>query len=264
MVSAVPDILARIIERKQADAGFARLATATLERQAEANRTTRRDFSSALLARSPAIIAEIKKASPSKGLLSPKFDPPAIAAAYGQGGAAALSILTDEPFFKGSLADLQSARSATQLPALRKDFTLDEYDVLEAAAHSADAVLLIAAILPVSKLRRFRELAESLGIASLVEVHNAEELEAAKDSGARIIGVNNRNLHTFEVSLRVSLDLVERIPAGAIRVSESGIHSNRDLHTFASAGYHGFLVGEHLMTSGDPEAALRALLEPCS
>jgi indole-3-glycerol phosphate synthase len=187
------------------------------------------------------------------------FDPARVAALYRDGGAAALSVLTDAEFFQGSLDDLAAARRASGLPVLRKDFTIDEFHVVEAAAHHADAILLIAAVLTTVEMRRFRELAESYRMAALVEVHDAVELQSALDSGARLLGVNNRNLHTFEVSLETSLALAERIPSGLIKVSESGIHSRGDIRRLINAGFQAFLVGEHLMKSSDPAAALRAL-----
>src|SRR6202035_548877 len=174
----------------------------------------------ALTAKPPAILAEIKKASPSLGTFTDRFDPAAIARTYQSGGAAALSVLTDSEFFKGALADLEGARAAVAIPVLRKDFTIDEFHVIEAAAHGADAILLIAAILDVSELRRFRELAASHRMAALVEVHNDDELDAAIASGAEIIGVNNRNLHTFEVTLETSLRLAEKIPTGLVKGTE--------------------------------------------
>lgn len=259
MVRAVPEILARIVETKRAELAKLAPARAALERRA-AERTDVRDFRAALTANAPAIIAEIKKASPSRGVLADSYDPPAIARAYASGGAAALSVLTDRDYFQGSLADLEAARAAATLPALRKDFTLDEAHVLEAAAHGADAVLLIAAILEENELRRLRELAARYGMAALVEVHDAAELEAAIGSGAEIIGVNNRDLRTFEVALDTSLRLAEQIPAGIIKVAESGIHSRADMVRLQQAGFQAFLVGEHLMRSADPAAALRALL----
>jgi indole-3-glycerol phosphate synthase len=206
------------------------------------------------------VIAEIKRASPSKGILAPDFDPPALARAYQQGGAAALSVLTDEKHFQGSLSDLESARSAVRLPALRKDFTIDRYHVHQAAAHGADAILLIAAILSERELRDFRELAESYSMSALVEVHDSEELEPAVASGARIIGVNNRDLRTFQVNLAVSLRLADKIPGSVIKVAESGIHTTDDMRQLRAAGYNSFLVGEHLMKSGDPVRALQMLL----
>ena len=213
------------------------------------------------MAKSPAIIAEVKKASPSKGVLSADFDPVRIAGAYEAGGAAALSVLTDGPFFQGSLADLQAARSAVSLPVLRKDFTIDPSQILEAAAHGADAILLIAAILTTAEMRTFREVAAQYRLSALVEVHDRAELDRAVDSGAEIIGVNNRNLSTFELSLDVSISLAEFMPKGAVLVSESGIHDAGDIARLRAVGYQAFLVGEHLMKSGDPAGALRALVE---
>ncbi|HUQ92993.1 MAG TPA: indole-3-glycerol phosphate synthase TrpC [Bryobacteraceae bacterium] len=259
MVTATPDVLARIVAHKRTE--LAALEQRRSEFEARADASARRDFRGALLSNRPAIIAEIKKASPSKGLLCRDFDPPKIAAGYESGQAAAISVLTDEAFFQGSLADLESARRAVGLPVLRKDFTLEDIHVWQAAAHGADAILLIAAILTVRQMCALRELARTFGIASLVEVHDAEELRMALDSGADIVGVNNRNLHTFEVTLELSLQLAERIPANVIRVSESGIHSAADIRLLRSAGYHAFLVGEHLMTSPDPATALRCLLQ---
>lgn len=232
------------------------------ERQAEQERAGRRDFRQALTLRSPAIIAEIKKASPSKGLLSHEFDPGRLARQYEAGGAAALSVLTDRAFFQGSLADLEAARSVCRLPVLRKDFTLDETDVLEAAAHGADAILLIAAILEEHEIRYLSARAADCGMAALVEAHDELELAKALDAGAAIIGVNNRDLTTFEVTLETSLRLAPRIPAGVLKVAESGIHSARDIERLRAAGFHAFLVGEHLMKSADPAGAVRALVTP--
>jgi indole-3-glycerol phosphate synthase len=258
MVHAVPDILARIVEHKRAELSAHLPRRAELEKRAE-QRTDYRDFRRALTAHHPAIIGEIKKASPSKGTLSEEFDPVAIARTYQEGGAAALSVLTDREFFQGGLEDLVAARHAVPLPVLRKDFTLYEFHIIEAAAHGADAILLIAALLEEIELRDLRELAERYRMAVLVEVHDAGELDRAVASGAGIIGVNNRNLHTFDVSLDTSLELVEKIPTGVVKVSESGIHSRADLARLKDAGYQAFLVGEHLMKSADPAAALRAL-----
>ena len=225
MVAAVPDILARIVEHKRAELAAKRSQEAALTERAFVTMSSRRDFASALSSKSPAIIAEIKKASPSKGLLSDSFDPEAQAAAYETGGAAALSILTDEKHFQGTLAHLRAARRKVAIPVLRKDFTIDDLDVIEAAAHGADAILLIAAILTRDEMERFRRHASAYGMASLVEVHDERELDRALESGAEIIGVNNRNLHTFEVRLETCEQLAPRIPAGLIRVAESGIHS---------------------------------------
>ena len=258
MVQAVPGILSRIVEHKRQ--AFASLSQrrSTLESLAR-DRTPARDFRAALQA-SPAVIAEIKKASPSKGVLAEEFDPPALARKYAAGGANALSVLTDREFFRGSLADLEAARAAVTVPVLRKDFTICELHVVEAAAHGADAILLIAALLDRWELREFRELATAYGMAALVEVHIEAELDSALDSGAEIVGVNNRDLNTFEVHLETSLHLAPKIPDGVIRVSESGIHSSADIQLLRAAGFHAFLVGEHLMKSADAAAALRELI----
>jgi indole-3-glycerol phosphate synthase len=257
MVKAIPDILAQIVEQKKLDLAS---REAGVEDRAERSIVGRRDFMAALSAGVPAVIAEVKKASPSKGLLSAEFDPASIARSYEAGGAAALSVLTDEQHFLGSLSDLESARSAVRVPVLRKDFTIDAYHVQQAAAHGADAILLIAAILSERQMRDFRELAERYGMAALLEVHDEEELRPAVASGARLIGVNNRNLHTFEVTLETALRLADKIPTGVVRVAESGIHSTADVARLLAAGYQAFLIGEHLMKSGDPAAALRVLL----
>lgn len=259
ITSTIPDILARIVAAKQETLPALRTRRAELERAAEATRPGRRSFAAALRQSPPAIISEVKKASPSRGVLAEEFRPVETGRAYEAAGAAAISVLTDGPFFQGSLADLEAVRGAVRIPVLRKDFTIDELHVLEAAAHGADAILLIAAILDVGQMRRWRELATSLGMATLVEVHTGEELEAVIDSGAEIIGVNNRDLHTFQVSLDVSLELAAKIPAGATRVAESGIHGAADVARLRAAGYHAFLVGEHLMKSVDARAALEAL-----
>ncbi len=257
MVQAVPDILARIVLQRKAEP---RCLTPELEAAAEASITGRRDFHAALTARTPAIIAEIKKASPSRGVLVADFHPASIAEAYARGGAAALSVLTDGPNFQGSVDDLKSARAQVTLPVLRKDFTIGEFDVIEAAAAGADAILLIAAILNEAQLRAYRELAAKYRLAALVEVHNEDELQIAIGSGAGIIGVNNRDLRTFDVSLDVAMRLADQIPTDVVRVAESGIHSAADVHRLRSAGFTAFLVGEHLMKSGDPAGAIEALI----
>ncbi|MGD0872775.1 MAG: indole-3-glycerol phosphate synthase TrpC [Bryobacteraceae bacterium] len=256
----MPDILARIVAKKREELAHCAQPLDHWEREADLRLATRRDFRAALSARHPAIIAEVKKASPSKGLLCADFDPAGIARQYQQGDASALSVLTDETFFQGSLADLEAARGAVRLPVLRKDFTIATSHVVEAAAHGADAILLIAAILTEREIRDFRELAARYALGALVEVHNRRELETAIAAGADMIGVNNRDLATFEVTLETSLRLAEYMPAGVVRISESGIHAARDIATLGAAGYTAFLVGEHLMKSGDPAAALRALV----
>ena len=259
MTDTIPDILARIVFSKREELAQGAHRLDQWERLAAA-RTDRRDFRAALSARVPAVIAEVKKASPSKGVLCADFDPVRIANEYARGGASAISVLTDESFFQGSLQHLESVRAAVDLPVLRKDFTIANAQIVEAAAHGADAILLIAAILTELELRDFREAAARYGMAAIVEVHQRRELDAAIASGAEIIGVNNRNLSTFEVTLDTSLELAEHMPAGVLRISESGIHNAADVARLRAAGYTVFLVGEHLMKSGDPATALRQLV----
>ncbi|MCU1276083.1 MAG: indole-3-glycerol phosphate synthase [Bryobacterales bacterium] len=260
MIDTVPDILARIVASKRKEFAPTGPLRVKLERRAEQMSADRRDFREALLGRSPAIIAEIKKASPSKGVLREQFEPSWLAREYERGGAAAISVLTDQAFFQGSLEHLAAARQAVRMPALRKDFTLDGYHVVEAAANGADAVLLIAAILEEKQIRELRELAGQYRMAALVEVHNERELMTALAAGADMIGVNNRNLKTFEVTLETSLRLMAEIPKGVLAISESGIHSHADVRRLQDAGFRAFLVGEHLITSEDPAAALRDLI----
>ena len=208
----------------------------------------------------PAIIAELKKASPSKGLIRADFRVADLAAEFEQAGAAALSILTDERFFQGSLENLELASEATGLPCLRKDFIIDEFQVMEARACRADAVLLIVAVLKQDELTSLHQCAKSLQLDVLCEVHDAVELDRALDAGFDIIGVNNRNLHTFHVDLSTSLELAERIPAGVVKVAESGIESGDDIVRLRDAGFDAFLIGESLMRAPDPGEALRELL----
>jgi indole-3-glycerol phosphate synthase len=249
----------------------ARVPLAELERLAAAHQP--RGWAAALrqkAATGAAVIAEIKKASPSKGLIRAEFDAAELARSYFAGGAAALSVLTDEPFFQGSLRNLELASAAVPLPCLRKDFTVDEYQIVEARAHGGDAILLIAAALTDGELDRFTHAAHSLSLDVLVEVHTAEELDRVLamlgvsgglgESGADAIGVNNRNLRTFQVRLETSLELVERIPPTVLRVAESGLKAPEDLVRLRTAGYDAFLIGESLMRQPDPGAALTALL----
>ena len=260
MTDTVPDILARIVATKRQELAHCSAFIDQWEGEAELRLATRRDFRAALQNRPPAIIAEIKKASPSKGVLSTSFDPPGIAQAYQRGGAAAISVLTDAAYFQGSLEDLQAAREAVAIPVLRKDFTIATCQILEAAANGADAILLIAAILSERELRDFREAAARYGLSALVEVHDRAELDVAVASGARLIGVNNRNLRNFEVRLETSLELSQHMPSDALLVSESGIHTAADIARLRASGYSAFLVGEHLMKAADPADALRALV----
>jgi indole-3-glycerol phosphate synthase len=259
MESTLPDILARIVETKKAEAAEKLEQRRSLELTAAFQKGQRRDFRAALLRRQPAVIAEIKKASPSRGVLCEDFNPGAQARAYFAGGAAALSVLTDKEYFQGSLGDLKTARATAPLPVLRKDFTIDEIDVVEAAAAGADAVLLIAAILTAREIAQFRRTAQQYGMAALVEIHDEAELDKALEAGADLIGVNNRDLRTFEVSLETAERLAPRLPREAVRVAESGIHGRADVERLTAAGYQAFLVGEHLMRSGDPKRAIEEL-----
>jgi indole-3-glycerol phosphate synthase len=259
MLRTQSGLLAEIIQQKKQEVADLRVRATLIEQQAYERKSHPRAFAKALWRQETAIIAEIKKASPSKGLLQPDFHPAFIAHTYEQGGAACLSVLTDKSYFQGSLRDLEAARAAVGLPILRKDFTIDRIQVFEAAAHGADAILLIAAILETSELATLRDLASSLGLASLVEVHHHDDLSKAIDSGADIIGVNNRDLDTLEVSLDTSLRLSYLMPSSVIRVSESGIHTRADIDLLRGAGFHAFLIGESLMRSPDPLALLKSL-----
>ncbi len=230
-------------------------------RRAAERRADYRDFAAALSAEGLSIIAELKQASPSRGLICPDYRPQETATAYERAGARALSALTEEEFFLGSLGDLQAIRQAVRLPVLRKDFILDDYQVYESAAAGADALLLIVAALADEDLKRLLGLASQLKIAPLVEVHTERELERALAAGARIIGVNNRDLNTFMVNLETSFRLREKLPRSCLAVSESGIKSGSDLESLAKAGFNAVLIGEHLMASGNPGKALEQLLE---
>lgn len=209
----------------------------------------------------PAIIAELKKASPSKGLIRPDFDASALARELENAGAAALSVLTDEPFFQGSLANLERASAATKIPCLRKDFIVDEYQIVEARACCADAILLIAAALTDAELVRFTAAAHQQQLDVLCEVHTADELARVRALGCDAYGVNNRDLRTFEVRLETSLDLAAQLPPGAVHVAESGIHTAADLCRLREAGFHAFLIGESLMREKKPGVALDELLQ---
>jgi indole-3-glycerol phosphate synthase len=206
------------------------------------------------------VIAEVKRSSPSKGNLAPITDPAALAEKYQEAGAAAVSVLTEQRRFGGSLADLDAVRSRIEIPVLRKDFMVDEYQFLEARAHGADIVLLIVAALSKSQLKDFYDLATELGMASLIEVHTQSELESAMDISPRIVGVNSRNLKTLEVSASVFEELIPAIPSTVIRVAESGISTRVDVAQAQKAGATAILVGESLVKSGDPISAMRELL----
>jgi len=206
------------------------------------------------------IIAEFKKASPSKGVINEGVDPAEIAKQYQAGGAAAISVLTEEDHFKGSLDDLRAVRSAVDLPILRKDFIFDDFQICEAAAAGADAILLIAAMLDDSQIQDVAAFAEEeFGLDALIEVHTLEELERVSNLSPKLIGVNNRDLKTFAVSLNVSRELIKHMPAGVVALSESGLRTASDLRDLSSIGYSGFLIGETLMRTGDPAGDLRRL-----
>ena len=224
-------------------------------------RHERRDFAGALSNRGLHIIAELKKASPSRGLLRPDYRGRELAQGYEAAGTAALSVLTEPQFFQGSLTDLIDARDAVGLPVLRKDFILDNYQVYESAAARADALLLIVAAVPDKVLPELVELCGRLQVAALVEVHTEEEVSRAVSAGASIIGVNNRDLETFEVTLETSLRLRDRIPSNCLAVSESGIRTVYDLLRLHKAGYDAVLIGEHLMTAEDPGRELAVMIE---
>ena len=259
------DILQRIVavKRQEVAALLARQSMASLRADAESRRDDRRDFvgamRAAIAAGRSAVIAEIKKASPSKGLLRDPFVPAQIALSYARHGAACLSVLTDESFFQGSADALRQARVACDLPVLRKDFIIDEAQVLEARAMGADCILLIAACLDDGRLAALEACAQELGLAVLVEVHDAAELDRALALKTPLLGVNNRNLRTFEVSLQVTLELLPRVPADRLLVTESGILAATDVACMRAANVHAFLVGEAFMRAPDPGQALQRL-----
>jgi indole-3-glycerol phosphate synthase len=256
------NILDRIVEMRRESVAHRKrvLPDVALKIAAKEKAPAARDFAAALSRDGFNVIAEMKKASPSRGTLRAEYFPAVLAASVEAGGAAAISVLTEEDFFQGSLGDLKAVRKVVQVPVLRKDFIFDPWQVWEARAAGADSFLLIAAILRDELLRELLELGRSLEMEPLVEVHSREEMDRAIACGARIIGVNNRDLRDFQVRLETSLALVEFIPDECIAVSESGIHSHEDLARLRSVGFDAFLVGEHLMKGADPGQQLRALL----
>jgi len=261
------DFLADVVESKRArlqaakrQISLAALRTAAYEARSQAPRHALRN---SLNTQGINVIAEIKRASPSKGDLSMGGSAEQVALAYGRGGAVALSVLTEEDYFRGSLDDLRAVRRSipVSLPLLRKDFIFEEYQVYESAAAGADALLLIVALLNPETLARLLDITENdLGMDALVEVHTREEMHRASEAGANLIGVNNRNLHTFDVSLDVSLELAGEASVSALLVSESGLSTGSDLKRLRAAGYRGFLIGEALVGCDDPANALRAII----
>jgi indole-3-glycerol phosphate synthase len=258
------DILKKILAVKAREVAAAQAAKPLARIRGEAEQTApARDFVGAIRSKiaagRPAVIAEIKKASPSKGILRADFRPAQIAASYAAHGAACLSVLTDEQFFQGSAEYLKQVRAACSVPVLRKDFMVDAYQILEARAMGADAILLIAAALGLERMQEFEALAHNLGMAVLVEVHDGAELDAALQLTTPLIGINNRNLRTFAVSLRTTLDLLPRIPPGRIVVTESGILTPEDVALMRAHGVHAFLVGEAFMRAPEPGEELARL-----
>ena len=264
-MSNTPDVLKKILARKQQEIAerSAKLSIADLKQQVTTASPVR-GFVKALEAKlakgETAVIAEVKKASPSKGLLREHFIPAEIAQSYQAGGAACLSVLTDKDFFQGSELYLQQARAACDLPVIRKDFIVDVYQVYEARAMGADCILLIVAALDDQRLAELYQLAADLGMDVLVEVHDADELKRALRLNLSLVGINNRNLHTFETSLQNTLQLLDKIPAGVIVVSESGLHKSADIKMLKEHQVHTFLIGEAFMRCEDPGLALKELI----
>ncbi|AYH45238.1 indole-3-glycerol phosphate synthase TrpC [Azoarcus sp. DN11] len=258
------DILNKILAVKVEEVAAGKVVRPLERVRAEAEMVpAARDFVGAMRAKiaagDAAVIAEVKKASPSKGVIRPDFVPAEIAVQYERAGAACLSVLTDRQFFQGAPEYLQAARAACALPALRKDFLVDAWQVYEARAMGADAILLIAAALDLARMQEMEAIATSLGMAVLVEVHDAAELDVALQLSTPLVGINNRNLRSFEVRLQTTLDLLPRVPAGRIVVTESGILKPQDVALMRSNAVHAFLVGEAFMRAPDPGEELRAL-----
>jgi indole-3-glycerol phosphate synthase len=259
------NILDRIVEARRASVAHRKrvLPDVALKMAVEKKVAPPRDFPGALAqAGKINIISELKKASPSRGVIREEYAPAVLAANLEEAGAAALSVLTEEDFFSGSLGDLKEASRVTKIPILRKDFIVDPWQVWETRAAGADSFLLIAAVLHDAELRDLLDLGRTLKMEALVEVHSGEELQRVLDAGAQIIGVNNRDLRDFHVHLETSLSLADAIPEECVAVSESGLRTYDDLVRLQRAGFDAFLIGEHVMQSTDPAAALRALLTP--
>ena len=256
-------VLDRILEARRAEVDHRKrvLPETTLKYGVKAA-TPLRDFSTALCRDGINVVAELKPASPSRGVIREPFEPVALAQALGNAGACALSVLTEGEFFRGSLKNLRDARKSVQLPVLRKDFIFDPWQVWETRANDADSFLLIVAVLGDALLRELIELGRELGMEPLVEVHGGEEIDRGLSAGARMLGVNNRDLRTLTVNINTSFELIGRIPEDCIAVSESGLRTYDDLAKLRAAGFDAFLVGTHLMLAPDPAAALSALLAP--
>ena len=266
MTPETPDILKKIIRHKALEIGERSTRISLKELSARAERAPAvRSFADTLKTRiasgEPAIVAEIKKASPSKGLLREDFDPPAIALSYAEHGAGALSVLTDSEFFQGSDDHLRSARSACDLPVIRKDFMVDAYQIYEARALGADCILLIVAALGDAQLKELSGLAAHLDMDVLVEVHDGDELERGLALNAPLLGINNRDLRTFDTTLETTLGLLDKIPSDRTVITESGIHTRDDVARMRAHGVHGFLVGEAFMRAEDPGAKLSELFD---
>lgn len=256
VLDAIVAAARRIVEVRQRSTPMS-----VMERQAMANDAPGRRLEQALSgASAPRVIAECKRRSPSRGVLRARYDPAEIAAAYEWAGAAAVSVLTEPTFFDGSPSHLQAVRATVRVPVLRKDFIVDGYQLFEARAWGADAVLLIVGALSDAELRALIARSTALGLDALVEVHDRTELDRALDAGARIVGVNNRDLRTLDVAVDLSHELAEEIPDEMLAVAESGLRTRADLDRLSSAGYDAFLVGERLMGAADPGAALKELL----
>ncbi len=256
-------VLADILAATRRNVAAARAAADVRDLERRAEQHAPRGFRKAIESTSqsgPAVIAELKKASPSRGLIRADFNPALLAVELETAGATALSVLTDEEFFQGSLRNLQAASAETRLPCLRKDFIVDEFQVLEARANSADAILLIVAALTQSELTALAKRAAELKLDVLCEVHDEEELGRALDAGCELIGVNSRDLRTFKVDLNIAFRVAPSLPLGIVAIAESGIESGADIAKLRSAGYNGFLIGENLMRAASPGEVLRGLL----
>ena len=265
-MSNPPDILVSIVENKRSEVESAksRVSESALIGRIE-QQPSARGFADAIRRKTskgiPAVIAECKKASPSKGVIRPDYDVETLCSSYENGGAACLSVLSDERYFQGSLSDLWTTSQHSSLPVLRKDFIVDSYQVYEARAYGADCILLIVSVLAKSEMRELGELARQLGMDVLIEVHTERELDIALDLRFELIGINNRNLHTFEIALETSLTLGQRVPSDRIVVAESGIHTRTDVQRLREAQINAFLVGEAFMKSPDPGSALKDLFQ---